>query len=439
MLGKNEFFVIHDDELGVVWSPELGSMRITDAKHSELLEECLSRYVSDELSEKEEKELETYLREAFHKEKALQIVDNRSLLERKSICRLELMLVNTCNLDCRYCYACGGTYGLKSSAMSPEQAVKYLNALFESRYESVDEVMFFGGEPTLCPDTIEAVCNFFLEKAADKKIKNIPQYTMVSNATLIDEKIAAILCKHDIKVTVSVDGPKEINDKLRVDKNGQGTFEQAEKGIEAIRKAGGDIRLVEATYTSEHQKMGYSRKDICEYIKEHFKVKYVMIGDCEENEKNHSLQCIDDDEWNYFYNQHEHGCKKRRLLKAMSYKKIVDSTCESGYGSFIIMPSGEMFPCHFFVNHPEYKMAEYKNGTFDFSKYQEVLARLELSHKTKNQRCKDCWARVTCEMCPAQLLLNQSNNIESYCGGEKKKQERMILQCAKELQKQGTL
>lgn len=53
-LGRTSFFVIHDDELGVVWSPELGSMRITDAKHSERLEECLSRYVSGELSEKEE-------------------------------------------------------------------------------------------------------------------------------------------------------------------------------------------------------------------------------------------------------------------------------------------------------------------------------------------------------------------------------------------------
>lgn len=437
---ENKYFVAYNDEIGVVWSLETGSIRVTDIEHAKALKEYLSKYINQELSVDEEKMLKTYFRDAFDKDEKLQILDSNTLLERKSISRLEIMVANDCNLDCKYCYACGGSYGLKSTRMSAKMAIEYLSALFDEQYDDVDEVMFFGGEPTLCPDTIEAVCRFFLEGVERKKIKKVPQYTMVSNATLINEKIARILCKYKIIVTVSVDGPKEINDKLRVDRNGKGTFERVKRGIEAIRNEGGEIRLIEATYTSEHQKKGYSRSDICEYLKTYFKVENIIVGDCEESTRDNTLLCANDEEWEYFYNQFDNGCKKERLLRAMKYRKITDITCESGYGSFSLMPSGEIYPCHFFVNHPEYQIAIYRNGVFDFSNYENVLEKLQISHKSKNKMCSNCWARVTCEMCPAQMLLYDIKGKKSYCHGERKNQEKMILKCAKELfEEKGTI
>ena len=56
-------------------------------------------------------------------------------------------------------------------------------------------------------------------------ITKIPDYTMVTNGVLIDEKMAKIIAKHNIRLTISIDGPSEIHDILRLDKNGNGTFE----------------------------------------------------------------------------------------------------------------------------------------------------------------------------------------------------------------------
>ena len=54
--------------------------------------------------------------------------------------------------------------------------------------------------------------------------------------------------------------------------------------------------------------------------------------------------------------------------------------------------------------------------------------------------CSNCWARVTCEMCPAQMLLYDIKGKKSYCHGERKNQEKMILKCAKELfEEKGTI
>ena len=53
----------------------------------------------------------------------------------------------------------------------------------------------------------------------------MPKFTMVSNATLIDEKMAKIIAKYQIRVTVSVDGPQQVNDCLRIDRAGSSAAE----------------------------------------------------------------------------------------------------------------------------------------------------------------------------------------------------------------------
>lgn len=48
-----------------------------------------------------------------------------SVLERKVLRRIELLVVNECNLNCKYCYAHGGDYGMQTQRMLPEIAVSY--------------------------------------------------------------------------------------------------------------------------------------------------------------------------------------------------------------------------------------------------------------------------------------------------------------------------
>ena len=81
---------------------------------------------------------------------------------------------------------------------------------------------------------------------------------MVSNGTLIDEKMANLIHMYDIKVTISIDGPEEIHDLNRVDAAGKGSFSRVIRGIEMLNQVGSPPALLEATYTMKHKELGYT-------------------------------------------------------------------------------------------------------------------------------------------------------------------------------------
>lgn len=113
----------------------------------------------------------------------------------------------------------------------------------------------------LCPDTIQAVCEFFEESTKNGIFDEMPHFLMVSNGTLIDEKMANLIHMYDIKVTISIDGPEEIHDLNRVDAAGKGSFSRVIRGIEMLNQVGSPPALLEATYTMKHKELGYTWDD----------------------------------------------------------------------------------------------------------------------------------------------------------------------------------
>ncbi len=423
MIRKDEFVVVYNEEVGAVWYPEYGELKKTTSEHAKAIKECLEKGFKHELSAEEEKKFEDYMRKSFAEGEKLKLRKCQNLLERKTLSRLEIMIANDCNLNCRYCYANAGTYGKKTQRMSPEKACEYLDSLLEGHYDKVGRVSFFGGEPTLCPETIEAICEYFIQAVDSGKIKEMPVFAMVSNATLIDKRMAEIIHRYKIIVTVSVDGPKEINDLLRVDKAGRGVFDRIEEGIHQIEYAGSKVSLLEVTYTAQHQKLGYSKKDIKKYLEQHFEVKGVAIANCEKTEREKELFYKDLNEEEYVNIDAE-----RKIKNHVYRKEFCDIVCDSGYGSVAMMPNGELYPCHFFVEYPEYCIAVYREGDFDFSNYENVAKKLDEAYHTKNKKCKECWTKYTCPVCAAYILLNK----EKECEKIRKQQERVVLKCAGE-------
>src|SRR5260370_16973125 len=57
--------------------------------------------------------------------------------------------------------------------------------------------------------------------AAGKKI----EFSLTTNATLLTEEIIDFLSAHRIGVTVSIDGDRELNDRMRIFHDGRGCYE----------------------------------------------------------------------------------------------------------------------------------------------------------------------------------------------------------------------
>lgn len=430
LIKPEQFLVTYNEELGVVYAARKGKVKTTTPEHAKALKECLEQYFEDKLSVSDREKLERYMEDSFGETEDLPIEKVPDVLERKVLRRIELLVANECNLNCKYCYAHGGSYGLKPGRMLPEEAEMYLRELLVGKYRYVEIVTFFGGEPALCPDTIKRVCVFFEICVQDGTFRKMPAFLMVSNGTLIDENMAEIIHRFKIGVTVSVDGPPEINDLLRVDAAGNGSFAGASRGIENLIKADAPPALLEATYTTRHKEMGYTKEDIRKYLIDHFQVKNVMAADCTSGGMDEQLAYTD---WNIHTGENGEMLSEdvRHAVNCLRQKEISPIGCDVGFGSILLMPNGDIYPCHSFVGYPEYRMASFREGHFDFSEYKNVLQKFVNIGKFHHPGCADCWAKAVCLSCPAQMLLeNDAECISAGCHTRREAQRYSILKCA---------
>jgi uncharacterized protein len=150
-----------------------------------------------------------------------------------------------CNLTCRYCYYLG-----KGPAGSAEAPPRMPDDLLESYIAqhiaaSPDEIVRFswhGGEPTL-PGV------GYFRKIVEVQRTHLPAGRTVlnglqTNGTLLDEEWGCFLKAEGFSVGLSLDGPREINDRYRLAPNGTSSFDAAMRGHEILRRHGVPIDIL---------------------------------------------------------------------------------------------------------------------------------------------------------------------------------------------------
>lgn len=141
-----------------------------------------------------------------------------------------------CNLDCKYCF-----YLEKQNLYPNERQWRMSDEVLEEytrqyiRSQSGDEVYFAwqGGEPTLLGvDFFRKAVALQKRFAGGKTISNAIQ----TNGTLLDGEWCEFLAKEKFLVGLSIDGPRELHDKYRVDKGQKPTFDAVMRGLELLKK-----------------------------------------------------------------------------------------------------------------------------------------------------------------------------------------------------------
>lgn len=141
-----------------------------------------------------------------------------------------------CNLNCEYCFylekqalfGSGEQYRMSEDVLSA-----FITNYITSQPTPIVEFVWQGGEPTLLG------INFFrrvvdLQKPflKTKTITNSVQ----TNGTLLTPEWCQFLKKHNFMVGISLDGPREIHDRYRRDRKGNGTFDQVMRGLTLLQK-----------------------------------------------------------------------------------------------------------------------------------------------------------------------------------------------------------
>ena len=104
-------------------------------------------------------------------------------------------------------------------------------------------LVFHGGEPLLFPKRRFAALQDKLNGIEDRTGCRIGR-GVSTNGILIDPEWCEIFKTYGVTVSVSLDGPPEINDKHRVDFKGRGTHADTVRGIELLRANGIEPGLI---------------------------------------------------------------------------------------------------------------------------------------------------------------------------------------------------
>ena len=135
-----------------------------------------------------------------------------------------LHIAHDCNLACQYCFAEEGEYHGKRELMSYEVGRKALDFLVANSGNRRNlEVDFFGGEPLMNFQVVKDLVAYgrSLEKTHDKKFR----FTLTTNGVLLNDDIMEFANKEMGNVVLSIDGRKEVHDRMRPFRKGAGSYD----------------------------------------------------------------------------------------------------------------------------------------------------------------------------------------------------------------------
>lgn len=146
-----------------------------------------------------------------------------------------LKVASRCNLDCSYCYVFNmGDDGWRRqpkrlSAETLAAVTEQLSVLL-ARQGRPFSIVLHGGEPLLLGSKRLGD----LLSALRSSLPGCGLHVQ-TNGLLLTEEIVGVLAAYGVGVSVSLDGPAEVNDAFRVDHQGHGSFDRIVAGVELLR------------------------------------------------------------------------------------------------------------------------------------------------------------------------------------------------------------
>ncbi|MDA1102358.1 MAG: quinohemoprotein amine dehydrogenase maturation protein [Gemmatimonadetes bacterium] len=319
-----------------------------------------------------------------------------------------LNVTNKCNLACTYCYEYGDDkivdtqYGKQPKFMSDdtaEESVEFL--LAESRGQPVAHLTFFGGETLLNFPILQKTVAYARRRAAEEGTRI--EFSLTTNATLLKPDVIQWLADNDIGVTISIDGPKPVQDGLRVFHNGKGTYDVVLPKIKELiathrsRPIGARVTLTQKNlnvleiYRHLTQEIGFREVGLAPVTTQDHR-DYAITPDA----KDHMLSQFRElaQEWLACAIRDEHHGFTNVTDTIEEIHKGVSKAygCGAGLGLMGVATDGDVSLCHRFAGSPEHTIGTVKDGV-DREKQGKFLVDHHISTKTD---CHTCWARPIC-------------------------------------------
>lgn len=347
----------------------------------------------------------------------------------KALC---LHVAHDCNIRCAYCFASQGDFKGDRSLMPYEVGKKALDLLVANSGNRRNlEVDFFGGEPLMNFDVVKQLVAYgrSLEPIHNKNFR----FTLTTNGVLLNDENMAYINENMSNVVLSIDGRREVNDKMRYTISGGGTYDIiVDKFKKLVEKREGKSYYVRGTFTSNNldfskdvihlADLGFKSTSVEPVVakptdayaitEEHLdvlKTEYERLA--EEMVVRHNAG----NDFSFFHfaiDMSQGPCVVKRL-----------SGCGAGSEYLAVTPEGDIYPCHQFVGDDHFKMGNVMAGVLDFG----LTNQFKNAHVYNKEKCRSCWAKFYCSGGCHANAYNFNNDIfvpyDIGCELEKKRIE----------------
>lgn len=323
-------------------------------------------------------------------------IEDRPII--KALC---INIAHDCNLRCQYCFAGQGGYGQWRMLMSfdvARRAVDFLIAHSGPREHC--ELDFFGGEPLMNWHVVQQTIDY-VHKQGKKHGKKI-KMSLTTNGLLLDKEKVKYLTDNHISLILSLDGRKEMHDRMRPGVHGEGTYDEIVKNLQyCVANRKGEEYYVRGTFTRYN--MDFTT-DVIDMIDKGFPAVSMepVVGEDTadysikeedlprvkaEYDRLAKLFIVREEEGRPFFFFHFN----MDLWKGPCLPKRLRG-CGAGHEYLAVVPNGDIYPCHQFVGREGYVIGNVYEGLKNF----KMMRDFRMNHVFSKPECVDCWAKFFC-------------------------------------------
>lgn len=400
----------------------------------EVVEKFAMQYDTEEIKEAYEEIYTLYEEKMLYSEDIYEQYAETSVVSPiKSMC---LHIAHDCNLRCKYCFASTGDFGTGRKLMPLETGKAAIDFLLEKSAgrENLD-VDFFGGEPLMNFEVVKEIVAY--ARGKEKEYGKHFDFTITTNGMLLNDENIEFINREMHNVVLSLDGRKEVNDRMRTRVDGSGSYDKILPNFKKLVEKRGDKEYyVRGTYTKYNLDFSEDVMHIYEAGFDQISVEPVM-------EKPEIEYALTEADLGQIYQEYDKLTDRLSEVKRNGgfinfFHFMIDLNqgpcvvkrlrgCGSGNEYVSITPDGDIYPCHQFVGMEEYKMGNLADGTFR----EDIKKEFAGAHVYSKPACQDCWAKFYCSGgCNANNYIYNGDIHKAYelsCKIQKKRLECAIL------------
>jgi len=316
------------------------------------------------------------------------------------ITALSLNIAQSCNMGCGYCYAEQGTFGGAKKVMSVETARASVDRLLKwAPAESRVIIAFMGGEPLLNRSLLHDTVRYATQAA--RQSGHRCAFSLTTNATLINDQDAQLFHDFPFSITVSIDGPANVQNRQRPMLGGQASSERTKRGLERLlahRPRQLDARM---TVTAGSLSLIPILDHVLSLGFDAAGFAPVVAAPRPETEIHGNATAQ--------FTQAMIACGRHALAKLLAGERYGFANlqtalhelhkgsarahpCGAGAGYLSIDADGDAFGCHRLVGDDRFRFGSLASGIDDARRY----AHLSEHAVDRQEPCRSCWARYLC-------------------------------------------